>query len=84
MTKPVKKDATATKKDATTTKKPAHNTTKDLDTRPSYWDERNVAYLLDQLTTHHGVRFDTSNMKEYKKQITKANLLKLIKEKLKI
>jgi hypothetical protein len=81
--KPAAKDAAKPKKTVDKDKKPPHNTTKDTDTRPGYWNKQNKAYILDQLTMHYGVKFDTTNKEEYKKQLQRPNLLKLIKEKVK-
>ena len=57
-----------------------HGTKKDMNQNPKYWDRKNVGYLIDQLSLH-GVKLNPSQLKG-KDKLKKAELAKMIKEKL--
>ena len=69
-------------KDATK-QKPARNTNKNTTKSASYWKHQNVAYLIDQLETHYGVRL-TIQQKKGPNRLKRPELADMIIEKLNI
>ena len=63
---------------------PAHDTTKDNNKNASYWSAKPIACIVDQLRQHHKVRIQAEDLKGPKKKYAKADLLKLMKNKLEI
>jgi hypothetical protein len=62
----------------------AHDTSPDGNTSASYWSKRPLAYIVDQLRQHHGVKITADQLKGPNKVYTKGDLLVMIKKKLEI
>ena len=77
---PVKKEV---KKDSKKSSRVSHGVPEDESRSISYWKNKSIQYIKNQLEDHHGVRFDPKDfLKGAKNKITKGDLLKIIKEKL--